>query len=1382
MLKHSRLLVLFLLTYCLGSGILYSQSPRLYSNQQGLANTRIAEAVFDRQNFLWICTDMGLTRFDGQKFTTYLGEKDNPCALQESRVSCFYEDAFARYWVGASDGFYYFCRTENRFTYYPLTADSSMVSVSRIVAHPSLPHCLLVSTYGYGIYIFDAQQRKVLREETDRLAMLLPRRNVPKLMTDSRHNLWSIFQEGMQVVNLDTLDVVSFKGDPRILSLLSETIIHSVYEDLNREAVYLGTMQNGILYCDLRTMEIAPLPGNEQLQGLDIMSLRNDLDGNLLIGTENKGLYLYDFATEKLSRLSFRNCPVDLNHSKIHGIVFDDQRNMWLSLYQKGMLVVPYQDKIFNFSPISMNNDDQNLGFVSSFAALSDGTRLYGIDGGGLLVRKPNGTKRLYSSETGDLPVNNVLALARDGRDVAYIGTYNYGIFRLRNGKVERVPGLELLERGRIMSLSYDPLSHILYIGTSGSGVYGYNVQTNHLVAYEEESYNKWITCVLADSQKRLWIGTEEGAYYMDLRDGKFCQIPFADDTQLHIWGFEEYDDRIWLATDKGLAYYEDLSNQIFIVENPNARPGEAFLALKKGDDNRLWCTSNYGLSSFDASRQSFVNYSSNELSLVGSFGAKSVMKWSDGSLSFGGDNGVLSFDPRIVHVEKRPLKEIFFTRLWINNVLTDYNPLAEDNVLDASLWHAKRMTLPSEVNSFSISFAVQEYGNPSSITYAYRLEGYEDMWHEAHGTDVSANYSNLPWGKYKFQVRASTSQNVNAATFKEMEVHILTPWYAQWWAWLLYSLSFTALALYLASVLRLRARQRRIEKHIEQNRQLNEAKLRLFTSISHEIKTPLTLIMSPLRKLLDMKRQDTQALQSVYELMYRNASRILMLVNQQMDVRKIDNGQLRLHMEELPLSTFLSDIMQYFNNVASGHDIRFTLSMPEGNNDLCVWGDPNQLDKVFFNLLSNAFKFTHDRGEVSISVRTLASPLRMEGVSHCVEISVFNSGTLLDEKDRLHVFERFYQGKNSSEKMGSGIGLNLAYELTELHHGKLTVDNVEDRGVCFTVLLPLGSRHLKPEEIAPHKEPQNEVVDDSLRQELMPDLYNSRTAEVEETFELSSDDDSESQETNDKKSITILFVDDDKALTQYIKSELEDYNVVTASSGNEAWGQLLVVAPQVVVTDIVMPDGDGYELCSRIKRNSETNNIPVIVLTSETGDESKEEAMRCEADRFLNKPVNITLLRGAIEQSLKVRKNIVRKMRRVDMGYDYSHVKMTSADSKLVQRVVTSIQEHIGNSEYNVEELSRDVGMSRVHLNRRLKELLGTSPSGLIKSVRLKQAAYLLVNNDVTVAEVAYCVGFSSPSYFTSNFTSYFGMTPKAFVSAYLANPDDEKLKKLLE
>lgn len=1365
-----------LLLWSLSFIAVIAQSPRLYSTRQGLINTRINAMMFDRENFLWIPTDMGLARFNGQNFTTYLSRKDDHYSLQTNRISYIYEDPSHRHWVGAEDGLYYFCRTENKFTHYQLSEDSMQFSISCILSHPTKSNMLLLSTYGYGIFAFDTETRTVDQPLGQSLSILLDKRNIKKMVIDSRCHLWALHPEGVRVLNLEDLCVVDFKMDNCVRDLISHAVFHSIVEDRSRRKVWLGTLQDGIFCCDLNSMQLTQVE-NPTLRSFDITALQHDADGNLLVGTENKGLYRYFVKSGEIEPLHFPNCPCDLEHSKIHSIVYDDQENLWLGLFQRGVLVVPFQDHTFLFKPMAKAVDGNNLGCVSCFASLSDGTKIIGSDGGGLLVCQPDGKRLHFSSENSCLKTNSVLALASDEKDRVYVGTYNYGVYVLHNGVLSCPDKLLPLSKTRVMCMVYDTLSHSLFVGTNGHGVFSYNTQTHELQELGHNDYNPWIISLHLDKARQLWSGTEGGMVRFDIAHNSAKYLPVGD-IKLRVSAFVEEDSVLWMATDLGLYYYDKEKRTIDYVKNRGAGLGELMNSVVRSEDGLLWFSTNYGLGSYDPHEGLFRRYSSDELSLVGNFSVRAAVVWPDGSMSFGGDNGMLEFRPEVVKVINQPLKEIYFTRLWVNNALTDYDPASSENVLDASLWHAKTLTLSSEINSFSLSFAVQEYCNSLDIQYAYRLFGYDNTWHEVQGADNSANYSNLPWGTYLFQVRAYTNNTLNTASFKQLCIVVQTPWYASWWAIVLYVLIAAVIILAFIHHWRQRVLHKRILIRTEHKQQIKEAKLRMFTSISHEIKTPLTLILAPLRKLMDLKVDNATA--SVYELMYRNALRILMLVNQQMDIRKLDNGQLQLHVKELRLSSFLSDIMRYFDQIAVSHQIQYSMHMPEDGSALTVWGDPDQLDKVFFNLLSNAFKFTPHKGEVSVtvSVEKNSDLLPSKEIREVVRIVIFNSGSSLSETDMRHIFERFYQGKNSSENSGSGIGLNIAYELAELHHGKIQVANIEHRGIEFTVLLPLGNAHFSASEIVA-KEDASAVVPAMVQADMIPDKEDINKVYTASNFSVEEIGDTEVEASN---TITVMLVDDDSSFLAYLREELSDYNIVTATSGNEAWGQLLVSAPDVVVTDLVMPNGDGYELCHRIKHNIDTDNIPVIVLTSETSDNNAELAMRCEADRFLTKPINITLLRGAIGQSLKVRKNILSKLRRMDLGFEYDSVQMTSGDTKLMQRVMENIRKNLSDSEFNVEKLSQEVGISRVHLNRKLKELLNTSPSALIKSVRLKQAAFLLIENDVTVAEIAYSVGFSSPSYFTSNFTSYFGMTPKAFVSNYLKNPNDEKLKKLLE
>ena len=1462
-LKHIGRAALASAALLLATGGAHAQSPRLYSTPQGLSSTRIHDVTFDRNHFMWISTTSGLVQFNGQSFTAYRSESGKPWTLQTNRVNCLYEDGASRHWVGATDGLYYFCRTENKFTHYYLTADSLQQSVSAIVAHPHHPGRLIVATYGWGVYVFDAERREVVEGEGLRISGNLKRYNVQQVLVDEHLNLWVINPWGLRVVSLRDYQTVPLTGDGGLADDLQETMaVRSVLSDTRRHCLWLGTAKQGLLRCDLSTMRVSRVD-DETLRSADITALQADADGRLLVGTENSGLFRYSPEDGSLTRLHYLNCPVNLERSKIHHILYDDQQNLWLSLYQKGLLVIPRQDEIFTFRAPGLTDDAPVQGAVKAFAVLGTGERLTAMDGGGLLVDCPPRSaagRRIFTTANSPLRTNSLMALAAADGGRAYVAAYDFGVYVYEGGRIVREPALSRLDRTPVMALAYDAARHILYIGTNGEGLWAYDEGQRALRHLGGTAYNPW-TITLALQGHDLWIGTEGGIYRYGAEADSLRPVSLPGGYSPRTMAFVPMGDTcVWCATEAGLLRYGGDAEGLVRLDAGDAPADDEYMAMVADAAGRLWFTTALGIGCYDPGVRRFVSYRNAEISLAGNFCLGAGFMRPDGRIVFGGDNGTIRFDPETVTRAGRSLKEIIFTRLWVNNVPTDYAPDRSDNRLDAALWFAKTLTLPPDENSFSISFASQEYGNPFSIRYAYRLEGYEEAWHEVHGSDVSANYSSLPGGHYRLQVRAFADDNLEkgladadwrpskSSTFKQLNVIVLRPWYAQWWAYVLYALLLAAAACVLAAYLRRRAHERRVLERTRQNQQIKEAKLRLFTSISHDLKTPLTLILSPLRRLMERKENDG-ATQKVYELMYRNALRILMLINQQMDIRKLDNGQLCLHMQPLDVEAFLGEIMRYFNHAALSHGIDFALRVPKAlrgrGTELGLWGDPDQLDKVVFNLLSNAFKYVPNAGCVRLGVQALPNAgadgtrlLPVDGVERVLEISVYNSGSVLDAADAGRIFERFYQGKlGQSAVVGTGIGLNLAHELTELHHGTLRAENVASatdpatvEGVRFVIMLPLGDAHLTADEkrqpAAP--EPDDAVAAGAMMQDIdethqaltavatadddtpltppaeapavpasddaVPDAAHAdaapaaeaapapEAAQAQAAAPAAKEAAPASAEAKATARITVLLVDDEPDMLDYLGSELADYKVITARSGNEAWASLLAGAPDVVVTDIRMEGGDGLELCRRIKGNPDTLRLPVIVLTGEVGEEMHAEVLQLQADHYLTKPVNMQLLRSAIHQSVKTRTDLKNRSRRSEMGFDYDQRQMASPDEQLLQRVRNAIQKHLDDSEYSVDQLASECGLSRVHLNRKLKELIGTSPSALIKTTRLKQAAILLVNSDVTIAEIAYTCGFSSPSYFTQNFTQYFSMTPKEFIANYQANPDDEKLRKLLD
>ena len=563
----------------------------------------------------------------------------------------------------------------------------------------------------------------------------------------------------------------------------------------------------------------------------------------------------------------------------------------------------------------------------------------------------------------------------------------------------------------------------------------------------------------------------------------------------------------------------------------------------------------------------------------------------------------------------------------------------------------------------------------------------------------------------------------------------------------------------------------RRRKRQAEQvELQIKEAKLRMFTNLSHEIRTPLTLVMTPLNKFREKEQRPQQ--KEIYNLMYRNLQRILRLVNQIMDMRKIDNGQLNLKFNEIDLIIFLQDIMKSFEGLATQKHINFAFH--SSYNDLKTWIDVANFDKVIFNLLSNAFKFTPEYGSIDVCVETKKKEERIglpSIIKEYVEIKIYNTGQTISEENLERIFQRFVRVDEHHEQEGSGIGLHLAKVITELHHGLIKACNVDDKGVAFIVDIPLGNVHLSRNEM--------EVVD------TVEDLYSIHRSRIEKIDNVSEfiniqlkDNEERSVVTNKKN---VVIVDNNNDLLHYLSMELSRiYNIRIFSNGKEALQDIFENVPDAIITDLIMPQIGGIELCKKVKSNVKTSCVPVIVLTSLTDEESMAMCMNSGADRFLTKPVSLEVLKGSITQAISTRE-IIKNRLQIDAECKYEETTLDSYNDKLVLRVVDAIKKNIENSEYTVYELSRDIGLSRVHLNRKLKECMNISPVNLIKSIRLKQAAYLLAKHEVNISEVAYKVGFKSHSYFTNSFHEYFKMTPKEFMSTY-SDFSDEELSHIIQ
>lgn len=1215
-----------------------AQLTQIFTTNDGLPSSHIDHLTFDEQDFLWVSTDLGLARFNGHRFISYNANPGNPFCLQERQVNSLYTDHEKRQWVCASDGLYSFDRTTNSFKHYFVNPERSDISVAEVADHPLKPNCLIVCTKGWGLQEFDIETETFNSEQAYMYQQMMTT-SPGHILVDRHARLWCSLDKGITVIDLKSKTHRNLTDDYPWLGE-SGFKVQCMVEDKAHNRIFIGTERAGLIEVDMTTLRFS-VPS---IAAKRITALKLTPDNRLLIGSECQGLWRYDCETGQ-SVLMQQPGPVNLDVAKVHSITYDSQMNLWLGIYQKGVYMIPNLNGFFTHKTINSDpQDERNLASVTGFAALPNGGRAYATDGAGVIAHYGDGVISHYSTRTSSLETDNVLAINALDNGTILVGTYQYGVYVIgTDRKLKRMPALSSIEHTSVKDFEVDTLGHTVFIATSGDGLfaYDYKAQTIESVSSPEDAM-KWVNDLYLCSHRQLWISKADHVRCLDLNKGEFFN-PYQPSSRVSVRGFAETSDgELWMVSNNGLLHYNALDSTLVHVRDTADNQVRSYAAIMNSEDGRLWLASSGRVTQYDTIRHRFIHYIDPILSSVGTINDHASKRWPDRSFSFGGDNGIINYRPQDVDTYRRPTRPLLFTNLWIDNAPTDYDPrLGEDNALDKSLWCATELRLPAARASFSLAYTIQDYNGEIGISYSYRMRGFEDEWRANNDGEKMAIYQQLPAGEYVLEVRATQDNDEEGlgTVIRELRVIIQPEWYNTWWFRLLWVSVLALLICFLADQINDHQRVRQDLHQAELQRQVKEGKLNMLTSVSHEIKTPLTLIISPLRKM--MSRKTDPATQSVLEMMYRNALRILMLVNQQMDVQKLDKNELVLHVRELHLRGFLDDLMQYFSHMAMTRHIDYKLIMPQGEDDMSIWADPSQLDKALLNLMSNAMKFVPEEGRVNIEVSRPSDDK--------VRISIYNSGSHLPADKQEAAFQ--------------GIGLSLAREITRLHHGDISVRDLED-GVAFDVDLLRGNDHYTPEQI-------------------IQDTNESDAAS--ETDESPSKDSEDSRQHIALSSATLEERDKDRELVEQLSDELREKQ--------------------------------------RLRE--------------------RRSAFGLEAT---------------------------------------SNVQMSSADEKLLRRVMDLIRKNIGDSEFSVETLSEQIGISRVHLNRKMKELLDISPSALIKSVRLKQAALLLVQGNVTVAEVAYSVGFSSPAYFTTNFTQYYGMTPKEFTNAYMENPDSPELKQLLE
>ena len=1374
-MKMKRFLLLtVLLTAAFGQAA--GQNARLYLPETGLPSSQVNRICQDRSDYIWICSEGGLIRFDGMRFETYRHDRERANGLASSSVIDMLEDRQGTKWIGTAAGLDILDSEHATVTHFDLHRDPDTPVnpyIGRLLEIPGSGNGsrLVVATGGAGVFVIDTETREEVPQAREQILRSLHTEYIHTVFFDSARRLWILPGDGQPVV-LDADNLSPAAGLTWSPDLLRDQLrINDAAEDPVTGDILLGSTQ-GMLVCKAGSGLIRKAAGKRAAAtvGASVIfdtQASSREDRLFLVGNEDGGLLHFDTETEEVHTAIVPSIRQDTGNWKATSSMRDSQGNLWLGLYQTGVLVAP--KSLFGFSYMGFSTrgmPGENNTVVTS--VYEDGTNLWvATDGGGLFCRPAPGGRRelkerVFTRDNSALTNNAVLTVTGDKYGTIWLGTYLDGIWYLEGGSTpRRYPHGDEIGTERIRTLVYDPARDLLYVGTSGAGLAVVDVKTRRVVARQVGEDYRWISALHLDDAGLLWVGSY---------NGPFCYDPSADrmvsynqtsgnDIPSRIYAIgSSPDGSVWFGTEEGLFQWDAGEKTVRRFTEEDGLSNNVVRGILSAGGGDMWISTSSGLSRLSTKTGKITVYRSYDGLQGNEFRSGCAFKAPSGRLYFGGNGGLTIFSPLLLDNGAFRMPQVTLARLTMLDREVVYDPDAgSDNLIDKHISEATRIRIPRNVDMFSVEFSVPEYTNPQRLVYAYRLAGFEDEWKVAPARLRMATYTNVPPGRYRFEVKAYFAGSPEDYSERDVDLRVEAPWFLTGWAMAIWLLLLTGAVLLLLHLFRQRRRQAKEKKEAE----MKELRLGLFTNLTHEIRTPLNLVMAPLGAMRvaeqDPDRKDT------LNLMYRNCLRINRIVNQLMDLRKIDAGQMRLNFRETDIVYFIKDIMQSFDTLAESKRIGFTLVSAHDEEPL--WIDQGNFDKIVYNILSNAFKHTPEGGRIRVDV-SAPTPNRGElqaDIREFVQLRIFNSGSRIEEAWISHIFDRFVQVNPHDANSGSGVGLNLTKMLVELHHGAISVENDAD-GVTFRVLLPVGKEHLTERELSYTSHHKDLYVKFGEHED---QTYTKREAPVEKTARARKN---------------VVVVDDDDDTRDYLKDLLRDrYNVTACADAESAWEAVSGTLPDAVVTDLVMPGESGSDLCARIRGNDATRHIPVIILTGQTGAEEQQTASDSGADKFLAKPISVELLLSSVAQVISSREAVKEKFG-VALNYDYTGIQMGSADEKLLRRIVDSIQTHLDDPDYGVASLCEDVGISRVHLNRKLKAFGKDSPGVLIKTFRMKQAAYLLANNKVNVSEVAYRVGFSSHSYFSNAFREYFGMSPREFVTRIQENPDDATLKQMFE
>lgn len=1321
----------------------------------------------DSKGYIWFGTESGLIRFDGTNVYRYEHDPDDETSIPYNVINAIIEDGKQQLWVGTAQGLVRYDRNFDNFTNVDSIPGNTNALNNRYIT--ALAHDrqgkLWIGTHGDGINVYDPKTLTFTYLVIDRTGDLIPTENYITSFLCVGDSVWAGTKGGTRLFHTGSMSRIS-------VGVSDQTVESSEITQVQRDpsgSIWLSTLDGELIsltkekdgYRIRKNIVIRKMLGGG---GGTILTICPDKRGNLWVSGQNAGLNYLDTRTSEVIQYSSENNDfASLPAHSVRSVFIDDMGIVWIGTYNKGVFMIDVNAKKFRTwqrNILAQNTLPANE--IRAFAEDREGNLWIACYGGGLSKYSLKQDRLVDPGPVSrKLATHYLSALRTDNDGNLWIGTWGHGVYKLdrTSNQLRRYP---VNSRGfgdnKIFCI-YQDKKNTIWVGTVGSGLFYFDERQQSFVSLNEDEKpnhipkTAYVTSVLEETGGTLWVSTLFGLYNLERSGEHTFSYKWYNQNTNPTGSFniqtlaEDAGKVVWFGTgDNGLGKIVQ-GAPVATISKKDGLPGNSVRGIVADANGNLWISTNSGLSKFSEAAASFKNYTKQDGLTSNEFLSNACFKASDGRLFFGTDNGFIAFHPDSIRTN--PTKPIVrFTDFKLHNqsvqIGIEGSPLAKNISLTSEI------ELSHNQRSFVLNFVAVNYGQSSRNQYCYKLENFDNDWN-CVGSANSATYTNLDPGEYIFIVKASNSDGVWSEEPARLKITIHPAPWDTWWAKLLYVASLAGIILFLIKIrtdrinIRNQLELERIAR--EKEHELSESKTQFFTNISHEFRTPLSLILLPLESLI-ANEKFPDAVRERLITVHKSADKMMRLVSELMDFNKLESAEMKLHARKGELVAFIRDIGSAFNDVAEKKKIAFHIqsSVPvlEG------WFDPDKLEKIVVNVLSNAFKFTAENGQVQVAINVVehARP-DQPGRDRRLELIIIDNGMGISTDEIPHIFDKFYQAKSSTKvaNPGTGIGLSLTKGLVERHHGSIIAESNPNKETRFRIEIPIDRSAYSTEELRETPDDPGPLMELSL---------------VDSASEPSQIDHADTQERPQ-----ILVVEDNDELRKYIAAELRrEYIVYEAEDGLKGFELACEKTPDLIISDILMPVKSGIELCQAVKADLKTSHIPFIMLTAKTTVEDQITGIETGADIYITKPFSFRFLIAHVRQIIKSRQELYSRFSH-DVYLLPAKAASNEIDQAFLQKAIDYIIENIQDPQLGVDSIADLFSLSRMQVYRKLKALTGKSVVEFIRTVRVKQALVLMEKHQYTLSEIAYLTGFNTSSYFSRCFKEQYGKAPSEYLES---------------